>query len=260
MPLSRQILVTISVLITTIILFDVTSIDLWVQDHLFDFGSQSWLISDNDRILDLIFYTGIKRVFFSAFILLGLILVICRKAIWMKRYRKTLLVVLLSMLAVPLAVGSLKSVTHMPCPKHLEHYGGKFPHVTLFTAYPASFHASRMPQCYPAGHASGAFSLFSLLFLFGGLWSRRIVLLAVMTIGWSVGIYKMMIGDHFLSHTLISMILAWLIILLIVRVIGRSDLVDNAKPVSKAYRYDKRFTASMETPVITYPSSSGSSQ
>jgi len=35
-------------------------------------------------------------------------------------------------------------------------------------------------------------------------------------IGWSMGTYKMLIGDHFLSHTTITMILAWLLILMIV--------------------------------------------
>ena len=36
-----------------------------------------------------------------------------------------------------------------------------------------------------------------------------------MLIGWSMGTYKMLIGDHFLSHTVITMILAWLLILVI---------------------------------------------
>lgn len=35
------------------------------------------------------------------------------------------------------------------------------------------------------------------------------------SIGWALGLYKMFIGDHFLSHTLVTMLLAWLMILLI---------------------------------------------
>ena len=34
--------------------------------------------------------------------------------------------------------------------------------------------------------------------------------------GWSTGTYKILIGDHFLSHTVVTMLLAWLIILTIV--------------------------------------------
>ncbi|SFV54930.1 PAP2 family protein [hydrothermal vent metagenome] len=41
-----------------------------------------------------------------------------------------------------------------------------------------------------------------------------------MIIGWSMGLYKMMIGDHFLSHTLITMVLAWLIILIIAKIVN----------------------------------------
>ncbi len=32
-----------------------------------------------------------------------------------------------------------------------------------------------------------------------------------------MGLYKMFVGDHFLSHTIITMVLSWLIILLIVK-------------------------------------------
>ena len=35
----------------------------------------------------------------------------------------------------------------------------------------------------------------------------------------SMGIYKILIGDHFLSHTIITMMIAWLVILLITKFI-----------------------------------------
>ena len=34
-------------------------------------------------------------------------------------------------------------------------------------------------------------------------------------LGWTFGVYKMLIGDHFLSHTLVSMCLAWLVSLMV---------------------------------------------
>ena len=42
-----------------------------------------------------------------------------------------------------------------------------------------------------------------------------------------MGIYKMMIGDHFSSHTILTMLIAWLIILI------------NAKLVNKFFIFDK---------------------
>jgi membrane-associated PAP2 superfamily phosphatase len=48
-----------------------------------------------------------------------------------------------------------------------------------------------------------------------------------MVLGWSTASYKMLIGDHFLSHTVVTMILAWLIILLIVAVVNKYETLFN---------------------------------
>jgi membrane-associated PAP2 superfamily phosphatase len=66
-----------------------------------------------------------------------------------------------------------------------------------------------------AGHASGGFALLSLFFLFKTARKSIGVVLFALTIGWSMGLYKMAIGDHFLSHTIITMLIAWLIILIV---------------------------------------------
>ncbi|KAB7890023.1 PAP2 family protein, partial [Poseidonibacter ostreae] len=41
-----------------------------------------------------------------------------------------------------------------------------------------------------------------------------------LTVGWSMGTYKMLIGDHFLSHTIITMLIAWLLVLIIYKIIN----------------------------------------
>jgi membrane-associated PAP2 superfamily phosphatase len=38
-----------------------------------------------------------------------------------------------------------------------------------------------------------------------------------MALAWSMGTYKMLIGDHFLSHTIVTMLLSWLIILMVAK-------------------------------------------
>ena len=40
-------------------------------------------------------------------------------------------------------------------------------------------------------------------------------------IGWIMGLYQMMRGEHFLSHTVVSMLLAWQINLLLVLLVDR---------------------------------------
>ena len=57
----------------------------------------------------------------------------------------------------------------------------------------------------------------SFFFLFKKRRNKYLALGAALIIGWAMGTYKMIIGDHFLSHTVITMILAWLIILIIAR-------------------------------------------
>ena len=61
----------------------------------------------------------------------------------------------------------------------------------------------------------------SLYFLFFAQKNKKIALIVAISIGWIIGSYKMIIGDHFFSHTLITMIISWLIILIIVRVVNK---------------------------------------
>ncbi len=70
-------------------------------------------------------------------------------------------------------------------------------------------------KCYPAGHASGGFALMSLFFLFKEQKNRFIALGIAVAIGWSMGVYKMLIGDHYMSHTVITMMLSWVSVLII---------------------------------------------
>jgi membrane-associated PAP2 superfamily phosphatase len=118
---------------------------------------------------------------------------------------------------VPLIVGSLKAVTNMPCPKNIESFGGAYPHTCVWEKYNTKECHLEKQKCWPAGHASGGFALLSLVFLFHSRKNKMLAGSIAMGIGWSMGSYKMLIGDHFLSHTTITMILAWLLILLIVR-------------------------------------------
>jgi membrane-associated PAP2 superfamily phosphatase len=78
-------------------------------------------------------------------------------------------------------------------------------------------------SCWPAGHASGGFALLSLFFLFKSRRNKIFALIFGLSVGWMMGLYKMLIGDHFLSHTIITMILAWLIILVIAKIVNKKE-------------------------------------
>jgi membrane-associated PAP2 superfamily phosphatase len=105
----------------------------------------------------------------------------------------------------------------MPCPKNVEIFGGTYPHTCVWEKYGNEVCRTEKQKCWPAGHASGGFALLSMVFLFRTKKAKIAVVAAAMAIGWSMGTYKMMIGDHFFSHTVITLLLAWLVVLLIER-------------------------------------------
>ncbi len=217
---NKQILITSICLIYVIILFEFTSLDVLVQNLFFDNDTNTWVLNRNEVILKFLFYDGIKKllIIFAFSILFSLIFF--RKKELILKYKKALLIILLSAITIPLIVGFLKSVTNTPCPKNIEYFAGEYPDIKLFTAYPKDFIQKSKVKCWPAGHASGGFALMSLFFLFKKRKYQIRALIFALAIGWSMGIYKMLIGDHFLSHTIITMLIAWLIILIINNVVN----------------------------------------
>ena len=105
---------------------------------------------------------------------------------------------------VPTTIAILKSVTHVSCPNHLMLFGGDVPYLTLWQS--VIEHTSA--KCFPAAHASAGFSLYGLVFLPAWRRYRYRLFEAVTALGWTMGVYKMLFGDHFFSHTLVSMLLS----------------------------------------------------
>ena len=217
MESTKNIAITALILIATVLFFGLSGTDVWVENHFYNPLTHQWIVDTNNAVLKFIFYDGIKRllIVIAVFFLVGLIA--GWKKGWMRSYRRGFIIVVLSSIAVPLIVGSLKAVTNMPCPKNIESFGGAYPHTCVWEKYNTKECHLEKQKCWPAGHASGGFALLSLIFLFHSRKNKMLAGSIAMGIGWSMGSYKMLIGDHFLSHTTITMILAWLLILLIVR-------------------------------------------
>ena len=212
-----QIIITAFLLIAVIALFQLTELDIFVQNFFYNFETQNWIIDKNEPILKFFFYDGIKILFiiFDVSILFSLIFL--RKNKLIQEYKKGLIIVFLSGISVPLIIGSLKDITNTPCPCNIVHFNGLYPENKVFDHYPEEFIQKSKAKCWPAGHASGGFALMALFFLFKTPKNQKRALIGALIIGWSIGTYKMLLGDHFLSHTLITMLIAWLIILIIVK-------------------------------------------
>ena len=219
----KQLIITIVLLIITILFFQFSNVDVWVENLFYNASTHTWLIDRNDKILKIIFYTGIKKLLIALAVIMLLSLVVFRNSKIIKEYKKGLIIVILSAIFVPLIVGGLKAVTNTPCPKNTDIYGGNYPEIKVLDRYPKNFHQKKRIKCWPAGHASGGFALLSLFFLFKSRKNKKRAIVLAMVVGWSMGLYKMMIGDHYLSHTIVTMLLAWLIIIIIARLLKSSD-------------------------------------
>ncbi len=209
------------ILLLTIVFFEYSDVDIRVQDYLYDFQSQKWLLSSDDKLLKLILYDGVKSLIVVLVLVSLLASAVFIKSAYVQNNKQGIVIVLLSAILIPSAVGALKAITNMPCPRDLSHYSGTYPHVSLLTSYPKSFPQAKNIRCYPAGHASGGFALMSLVFFFKKKKQKVIAGVATLTLGWLMGGYKMLIGDHFFSHTVVTMLLAWLIILMLAKAVYR---------------------------------------
>lgn len=215
---SRELLITLFLLLGVILLFAFTNLDIFIQEFFYNVKTHQWLLDKNEPVLKFIFYDGIKKLLILFAVAIFSVLIFFRKNRMVLEYKKGLIIILLSSILVPLIIGGLKDVTNMPCPKNTQHFNGKYPDVNVFECYPQEFKEQNPNcsiKCWPAGHASGGFALLSLFFLFKSQKNQKRAVIIALSIGFGMGIYKMLIGDHFFSHTVITMLIAWLIILVI---------------------------------------------
>lgn len=226
---NRQILVTFGLLLAALALFELTNIDLLLQDRLFLGQAHRWLVDAKDPVWRFLLYDGIK----GALILLGVGVLISYIASFrsakLRPLRHKLLVLLLAMSFVPLLIAGLKDFTNVYCPYQLARYDGDKPYVKVFESYPQDFQQTERGRGFPAGHASGGFALMALYFFFRQKQHRLIGWIFGFGLGWAMGLYQMFKGAHFLSHTVVTMLGAWLIILVIYRLAGCEEDADKTE-------------------------------
>lgn len=215
MKTHHQILYTGATIIFCLWLFSATSLDFIVQDYFYQHLAHHWLWSAHEPVKHFLLYNFIKDLLALFALVLLIVLIADRQGKLNPRLRSGMLIVLLSLLLAPATVLFLKWNTDVACPRALVEFGGSLPYHTLLNHLTTAFHYPELQRCFPAGHASGGFALMSLVFLFETPRSRRIAMVFALTVGWTMGFYKMAIGDHFLSHTVVSMLVDWLVINLI---------------------------------------------
>lgn len=197
-------------LLLTLVLFQFSDLDRVVQAYFFDSVSAHWIWDRHEAFGEIVLYDGVRVGIALYAIGLIIALTIGHRQGWSAFVRKGLWIALLTVVLLPSLVGGLKKVTDLACPRAISDYGGEVPFIHLFDSRPSE--TTRNHQCFPAGHASAGFSLLALPLLSRSPRRRVWLLGGALVTGWITGIYKMMIGDHFLSHTITTMLLAWLVV------------------------------------------------
>lgn len=183
-------------------------LDFQVQAWFWD--GRDWLIPKDSGWFHQVAYTGPKVVLYAfALWLLWMMATPDRSPAWLTRRRAAYLFI--SMAVISIVCVQLRAVSQMATPRDLKVYGAIAPsawdHLLLFDAKPANYPS----HAFPAGHASGGFALLSLAFAWTSASSRRRGFLIGCVYGGTMGLYQLARGEHFLSHTLATAALAWLI-------------------------------------------------
>ena len=195
-----------------------TNIDVFLQNYFFDFTAKTWLIDAHEPVKKFIFYKFPKILFGVAILalLLALLIGLYKKNNYCEKNFSKIMLIFLGLALIPLIAGNIKKFTNIYCPSQLEIYSGQHEYVKIFDKYQKP--QEKKGECYPAGHAITGFALFILFFAAEKKRNKIIGLFAAIILGWALGLYQMLKGAHFLSDTLVAMLLCFLLAAIIAKI------------------------------------------
>lgn len=220
-------------------------LDIWFQDFFYNHDSHAWLVDKSDRLGRLFFYNGPKVLLGIGAGILALSLAIPRTGFaargwsnfWFSQRRRVMLL-LLALATGPILIGILKARTDIYCPDETKRYDGYAPHVRVLESYPAEFKAwqatrpagtDERGRGWPAGHASGGFAVVVLWFVLQARKARWAGLLGGIALGWWMGSYQILKGAHYLSHTLLTWAICWLLACILARLVLPRPIPDTSQ-------------------------------
>ncbi|MCY2930854.1 MAG: phosphatase PAP2 family protein [Planctomycetota bacterium] len=219
-----NILVAAAVLAGVLAVSEFTELDMAVQAWFYSPPTHRWVIDKDEPVLRGVVYHGVKVLAVAlggggaaVFVLSGFIP-------RLKRFRLAGLRVALALAIVPLSVSGLKEISNVYTPRQVTQFGGSKPHVKPFHRLPGSRSGLRRRGAgWPAGHACAGFSMMVIFYVLPGRRGRWAALAAANVLGWAGAIYQNLNGQHFVSHAMVSWLLAWILIHLIVMGTARGE-------------------------------------
>ena len=196
-------------LLTWIIVNPPHQIDMMVS-HWF-FQDHRWL-APHQGLFETVTHEGFKKIpIVISLFYLGLAVVAWWKkshgAPWPLRFRRCVFILVGLLLSV-LTVVWLKRTTGVACPWSLVEFDG-----TQSLREPVLGWEKLSGSCWPSGHAGVGFSLFILYFAWRDIAPRlaRFWFCFALVLGVLCSVAQIVKGAHFLSHTVVTMLIDWLI-------------------------------------------------
>lgn len=196
--------------LTLLILFPPQTLDIAISGLFFD--GQGWPLK-NDFFFNVVLYKSSKIIPIGA--ALASVYVLVKNLIANRRglqpdsywiYRP--LYILIAMLACVLVVWWLKASTGVYCPWSVSYFSGD--HALREPTWSWVFQDGR---CWPSGHSGTGFCLLALFFALRDKYPQlaRKTLVIVLILGAICSLTRIVQGAHFLSHTLATALIDWII-------------------------------------------------
>ena len=219
----KHVFICLISVVTVLALIHYSEFDLKFQSLFFISEINNWLVDRDNQTLKFLFYRLPKYIIITYGIILifwGSKLALLKQDI---QLQKKILFLVLSLILIPLIVATLKHYSPVHCPNFIEQFGGSFRHISPLEIFNSDIFFHYNGKCFPAGHASGGFALISLYFIAPTNKYRRLALITSFIFGWLMGLYQIAKGAHYLSDTIVTLAIAYLVSITLYKIILKKD-------------------------------------
>jgi len=210
---SRCAVVCAALLAAVISIAAATDFDFALSDRLFA-RADAWPVDHAHGLLRLSLYDGPKVAIGMLALYLG------AASVWpgllgpLPISSQQARFVFVCILVVPLVAASIKYHSNVVCAGELQRYGGQFPDALGHFRPARLFEPAGFRGCWPSGHVSGGFALLCLAWLGKTRRSQGLLWLAGVAVGCLMGAYQVARGAHFVSHVVVTALMAQLLVCL----------------------------------------------
>jgi membrane-associated PAP2 superfamily phosphatase len=193
------------------IIFEYFQFDIPIAKFWFELegGLTQWSLR-HSWVLDNVLHVGGRHlvILISAIVLGSMVLSFWKSSL--QPFKKSLVLLFLSVLSTVLLVRLGKDLSHVSCPWDLSMFGGSHDYLPTFAKLPIG---SEFGVCFPGGHSSGGYAWVA-LYYFGYQHcpkQRWKGLMFGLVLGGIFSLSQQLRGAHFFSHGIWSLGIAWLV-------------------------------------------------